>query len=165
MATYSAVTAGEKDADSPINVSLIDKLDQNPLAIAEGASGAPKIQTAAIQDDAVTNDKLEKAYYSGDWSADVVTKNLPAGWNVTKPAAGRYTLTHNLGTSDYTIIAMAEGNASIVGSQVYCTYRSKSTNTVDIYAQKSIYTVPDETGGGNEIIYLDASINIIIVMN
>lgn len=49
MATYSAVSAGEKDADSPINVGLIDKLDQNPHAIAEGASGAPRIKKAAIE--------------------------------------------------------------------------------------------------------------------
>lgn len=59
MATYSAVGAGEKDADSPITVGLIDKLDQNPHAIAEGASGAPKIQTAAIADEAVTTAKLK----------------------------------------------------------------------------------------------------------
>ncbi|MGB0732416.1 MAG: hypothetical protein ACPGPF_01580 [Pontibacterium sp.] len=58
MATYSAVAAGEKDADSPITVSLIDKLDQNPHAIAEGASGAPKIQTAALNDNAVTQAKV-----------------------------------------------------------------------------------------------------------
>ena len=58
MATYSAVSAGEKDADSPINVSLIDKLDQNPHAIAEGATGAPKIQSAALDADVVTGDKV-----------------------------------------------------------------------------------------------------------
>lgn len=58
MATYSAVTAGEKNADSPITVSLIDKLDQNPHAIAEGASGAPKIQSAALDSNVVTQAKM-----------------------------------------------------------------------------------------------------------
>ena len=61
MATYSAVTAGQKDADSPINVSLIDKLDQNPHAIAEGASGAPKIQSAALDSNVITQDKMADA--------------------------------------------------------------------------------------------------------
>lgn len=61
MATYSAVTAGEKDADSPINVSLIDKLDQNPLAIAEGASGAPKIQNAAFADNSINGSRIVSA--------------------------------------------------------------------------------------------------------
>lgn len=58
MATYSAVSASEKDADSVVDVSLIDKLDQNPHAIAEGASGAPKIQSAAINDNAITAAKI-----------------------------------------------------------------------------------------------------------
>ena len=58
MATYSAVSASEKDADSPITVGLIDKLDQNPLAIAEGASGAPQIQSAAIATNAVTQSTI-----------------------------------------------------------------------------------------------------------
>jgi len=58
MATYSAVSAGEKDADSPVSVGLVDKLDQNPHAIAEGASGAPKILTAAINSSAVTESKM-----------------------------------------------------------------------------------------------------------
>jgi len=49
MATYSAVTAGEKDPESPIDVNLIGKLDQNPEAMIEGASGAPRIQTAALE--------------------------------------------------------------------------------------------------------------------
>lgn len=58
MATYSAVSASEKDADSVVDVSLIDKLDQNPHAIAEGASGAPKVQSAAINDNAITAAKI-----------------------------------------------------------------------------------------------------------
>ncbi|MBN46881.1 MAG: hypothetical protein CMH23_10460 [Methylophaga sp.] len=49
MATYSAVAAGEKDADSPVNVSLLDKLDQNPQAMIEGATGAPRILEAAFK--------------------------------------------------------------------------------------------------------------------
>lgn len=49
MAVYSVVTAGEKDPESPIDVSLIGKLDQNPEAMIEGASGAPRIQTAALE--------------------------------------------------------------------------------------------------------------------
>ncbi len=48
MAIYSAVTAGEKDPESPIDVNLIGKLDDNPRAMIEGASGAPRVQTAAL---------------------------------------------------------------------------------------------------------------------
>ncbi|NCW67323.1 MAG: hypothetical protein EBV86_01970 [Marivivens sp.] len=78
MATYSAVTAGEKDADSPINVGLIDKLDQNPHAIAEGASGAPKIQTAAygagsVDRTAITTDTTSNSTNSDTVQTYVVT--------------------------------------------------------------------------------------------
>lgn len=49
MATYSAVSASEKDADSPVNVGLLDKLDQNPIAMFEGAVGAPRLKAAALE--------------------------------------------------------------------------------------------------------------------
>lgn len=58
MTTYTAITSGEIDPDSPITNSLMTKLRDNPIAITEGASGAPKIQTAAIDDLAVTAAKL-----------------------------------------------------------------------------------------------------------
>lgn len=66
MATYSAVGSTEKDADSPITVSLIDKLDQNPEAMIEGASGAPRIQTAAydtgsVDSAAIATDAVDSA--------------------------------------------------------------------------------------------------------
>lgn len=63
MATYTAVSTTEKDVDSPITVSLIDKLDQNPLAMFEGASGAPKLANAAISDNSITPTKLVKSTY------------------------------------------------------------------------------------------------------
>lgn len=136
MATYSAVTAGEKDADSPINVSLIDKLDQNPHAIAEGASGAPKIQTAAIQDNAVNNDKLEKAYYAGQISEDGTTNDLPSGWSASRIWEGVYLITHNLGSSDYAVVVTAD-NVRI------CSYSNKNTNSVQISTRTSANNADD----------------------
>jgi len=49
MTTYTAITAGEIDTDSPITTGLMTKIRDNPIAITEGASGAPKIQTAALE--------------------------------------------------------------------------------------------------------------------
>lgn len=43
MTTYSTITDGQVDQDSPITQPLITALRDNPLAIAEGAAGAPKI--------------------------------------------------------------------------------------------------------------------------
>ena len=41
MTTYTAITNGEIDQDSPVTQPLLTALRDNPIAIAEGASGAP----------------------------------------------------------------------------------------------------------------------------
>lgn len=43
MTTYVPIPNGDTDQDSPITQPLIVALRDNPIAIAEGASGAPKI--------------------------------------------------------------------------------------------------------------------------
>ena len=43
MTTYTTITNGEIDQDSPVTQPLMTALRDNPTAIAEGASGAPKI--------------------------------------------------------------------------------------------------------------------------
>ena len=95
MATYSAVTAGEKDADSPVNVSLIDKLDQNPHAIAEGASGAPKIQAAAIDTGVINQGHLNTGQGEVSTASGIIDATLPGGEyvfypNVRASASGVY---------------------------------------------------------------------------
>jgi len=49
MTTYTAITAGEIDVDSPITTGLMTKIRDNPIAITEGASGAPRIQSGALE--------------------------------------------------------------------------------------------------------------------
>lgn len=48
MATYRSIASSETDAESPITQELMDALALNPPAIAEGASGAPKIEASAL---------------------------------------------------------------------------------------------------------------------
>ena len=43
MATYREIAASEVDADSPFTTTLMEALDGNTTAIAEGAIGAPKM--------------------------------------------------------------------------------------------------------------------------
>jgi len=47
MATYTAVTTGQRDAESPVDTTLIGQVIDNPVAITEGAPGSPKNQTAS----------------------------------------------------------------------------------------------------------------------
>ena len=48
MTTYSAITNGQVDQDSPITQPLMTALRDNPIAITEGASGAPRISSTAL---------------------------------------------------------------------------------------------------------------------
>lgn len=58
MTTYTAIPNTDIDVDSPVTTDLMTKVRDNPIAISEGASGAPKIQTAALDTDSVTTVKI-----------------------------------------------------------------------------------------------------------
>jgi hypothetical protein len=60
MTTYSPIANGSVDAGSPVDESLVTALRDNPIAISEGSTGAPKLQTAAYEDGSVTNAKLSQ---------------------------------------------------------------------------------------------------------
>ena len=49
MADYRQITVGETLPDAPVTSDLMSALADNPVAIAEGASGAPKVQAAALR--------------------------------------------------------------------------------------------------------------------
>lgn len=48
MADFVTVTQTARDPDAPVTTNLINALYDNPIAIAEGASGAPRVQYAAM---------------------------------------------------------------------------------------------------------------------
>ncbi len=48
MTTYTTIANSEVDPDSPVTSTLMTRMRDNPLAQAEGASGAPKIAGAAM---------------------------------------------------------------------------------------------------------------------
>lgn len=58
MTTYTVLSDAELAQDKPITQAKMRALRDNPIAITEGASGAPQIQTAAIADGAITAAKL-----------------------------------------------------------------------------------------------------------
>lgn len=48
MTTYTAVTDTETGHLKPVTTSLLRRLRDNPIAVAEGATGAPRIMPAAL---------------------------------------------------------------------------------------------------------------------
>jgi len=93
LTTYSAITDSEVDPESPITTSLVTKLRDNPLAIQEGDSTAPKVARfsgliylgasgQSIPHNALTTISWSAAYYQDKtfWSAVNPTRILvPSG--------------------------------------------------------------------------------------
>ncbi|MEO1108256.1 MAG: hypothetical protein AAFX90_10070 [Pseudomonadota bacterium] len=48
MTTYTAIPNDDVDQDSPVNQTLMTLLRDNPIAITEGAAGAPRILDLAL---------------------------------------------------------------------------------------------------------------------
>lgn len=65
MTTYNTIASTEVDSESPVVYSLMKRLRDNPLAIVEGSTGAPRYQTAAlnqvVSQEAVTTNAIRDA--------------------------------------------------------------------------------------------------------
>lgn len=68
MTDWTTITDSQVDPKAPVTSELMTAMRDNPIAISEGATGAPKVQTEAIQDAAVNRVKLKTATNSGGYS-------------------------------------------------------------------------------------------------
>ena len=75
MAEFTVIPDANLEPDKPARTIDGLALRDNPIAIAEGAAGAPRIQTAAIEDLAVTDAKLDPTTVGTDW---VLARNAGA---------------------------------------------------------------------------------------
>ena len=71
VTTYTPISDSEIVLDDPITESLITRYRNNPLAIAEGSTGAPKFQTAAYQDESVDRAALVVGILTSQTLTDV----------------------------------------------------------------------------------------------
>lgn len=62
--------------------------------------------------------------YAGYVNLDGTAGNLPAGWTSSRTGTGQYTITHNLGTANYSALAMA------VAAVAFCKFNSVNANDV-----------------------------------
>jgi hypothetical protein len=141
MATWTNLNGSDYDANSPITSTLTGAWYNNPIAIAEGATGAPKVDPAAIDTtklynfNSITvggNETLSEIanitkMYSGQVAADGTWIDQPGSWTVSKNLLNVYTITHNLGTSNFAFIGSSENGPFNVGVS------SKTTTTVVVY--------------------------------
>lgn len=98
MADYLPINPTEIEPEAPLTSSLAARWSNNPIAIAEGAPGAPRIQTNAIANGAVTAAKLATGNQERNWVlsrvaaaplgavgtyASLAIADPPEGWTVT----------------------------------------------------------------------------------
>ena len=93
MADWTDIPDENLSPNAPARSADMLAMRDNITAQAEGATGAPKTQTAAIEDDAVTADKLAETTAERDWVARRMAANGTG-------AVGTYALLRNdLGSS------------------------------------------------------------------
>lgn len=76
MTSYVSIPNGDIDQDSPITQPLMTALRDNPIAIAEGATGAPRIYGAAMYGTTTGTTVLRNCLPSG-------TRGLSISTNIT----------------------------------------------------------------------------------
>lgn len=82
MTTYTPISNSSVDAGSPIDESLVTALRDNPIAISEGSTGAPRVQAAAFASDASPITLIQTITLSSNSTADF-TANI-GGYNSYK---------------------------------------------------------------------------------
>ena len=71
MADYVEILDTQIEPDAPLTAVLAGQWRDNVLAIAEGASGAPRVQRAAIQNSAINRVKIDTATNSVSGSLSI----------------------------------------------------------------------------------------------
>ena len=66
MADYIGITEAQSNPFAPLTSELVKQLRDNPIAIAEGAAGAPRIRTLAMQSPSVGDDHIIMRLQEGD---------------------------------------------------------------------------------------------------
>jgi len=109
MTSYIAITDTETDPEAPLTATLAKKWRDNPIAITEGATGAPKIRRNAIQEFAVGN----TVFYRKDavQSATVGAYSETSNYTFVQAGVIRVTLEHRntTGTARNQIVLIRAG--------------------------------------------------------
>ena len=110
MPTYTAIASTETDPNAPVTSTLMDRLANNPIAMFEGASGAPRLDEGArggsVAGDTVLFQALGK---DNPWS--VAGASEETDWTEVPGSRFRATTTCNLR-------ATCEINSSFGGGEV-----------------------------------------------
>ena len=135
MTSYIAIANAEVDPNSPITADLMTKLRDNPIAMGEGASGAPKVYGSAMYGPAAGNTLQRNCLPFGDevatssTAATAVTRISQSAFTALVGCVVRLTLTCSLSTG-----AGASGSVTVKknGSTIQTYTASQTLATLDI---------------------------------
>ena len=171
MTGYAEILNTQIDVDSPITTGLMVQLRDNPIAITEGAVGAPRNQTASIQDLAITEPKLaDNAVTASKLATDIpvarawlkTTGNtINDSFNVASvsfsTSAGSSTLTVNLATAmasvNYAVVATGHGSIAPAGKDTMCNIVSASS--FQIISTDTLFDGPDAFDNFSVVVFGD----------
>ncbi|RDH86363.1 MAG: hypothetical protein DIZ78_09340 [endosymbiont of Escarpia spicata] len=93
MTAYNAIPAADIDPDSPLTTSLMTHLRDNPIAISEGSTGAPKNQTASyaagsVDAAAIAADAVGQSEIAANAVGSGELKTATASQSVSVPSLG-----------------------------------------------------------------------------
>lgn len=155
---YVSISNTAIDQDSPITVSLMTALRDNPTAIANGDSGAPKIQTAGINDSAVTTAKIaDSAVTAAKLGTDLGLSIFPAS-----TAASTYCISRHYFDGDYVTGGRVEKEVLRAGgyrvraigyasSSVSIFVNGSSVTTLSSYTDSSAQTYDLTLSAGDDL--------------
>lgn len=135
MADYIGITDTQVDPDAPLTSQLGYAWRDNPIAIAEGAPGAPRIQMAAFP--RLATGAVDK------FTQSVATSTSPVSISLPFIQFGSFTLViSNTGTSpSYTVYRVREGSSATIFSGTTSGSHSVSVRPGDLVSITASVTV------------------------
>jgi len=89
------------------------------------------------------NHRIIGGIYGGQVSSTGSSVTLPTGWTSTKTATGKYKVTHNLNTTQYTVVAIGgtAADTADIFSAINANYFEVSTLALGVLADSNFYFI------------------------
>ena len=159
MTTYTAIADSEIDPESPGTTTLFTKLRDNPIAITEGASGAPQIQNGAIAAGAIHTAELSTGTNtSSTASTGGIQFTMTGGMYVFSPQIKASNASYSSFLySQSSSVAVYTNSTSYVTAMAI--YTSNAANTATAYWRYINTSPPYDMGDGDIPLFVFAQID------
>ena len=162
MTTYTAIPDSDIDPESPGTTTLFTRIRDNPIAITEGSSGAPKIQTAAyaagsVDLAAIGAAAVGQSEIKSTTASQSVVINIGVRLYIA-PTGGTYTLSWYLGGNVNVLQLIANGSTYAPRVGVWNS-SSGSSYTAYLYSRYIQSSPPWNLGNGDVPLFVMAVIH------